>query len=437
MAIHFGRGYTNAYNQWVPGNGNGSAVIGGQWNPQTRPPPYAWGNPLSGATALTVVLSIKPDPAGNFYTVGMPGSVVVPYQGDWTGGYTGGYYYGALASQNGQYAGMATFMAGLAHGSQTNLWFRVIDYGPYDARTATTTNGPLLYDAWNRLVFRWRASDQAIEIWHNGVACPVTVVNGPTGNAPSQLTVGSNGGPIEIGAESDLDAVPVQGAYAEAAIWTAYLSDADAAAYGTGTLPPALSQTGIVRYTTLETDLPHWQSDFTNGDWTGTHCGSVTEVIGPHVYGAGESGDRTVNPHKTFLDQSYLPPFGGLPGGQAADSPVGYSVVPGPTETVATPTYLNPDAAALPIEWFELEEINGNCGQRSLTRRRIPQDYATLDAALQAAQYGDDIVIDHTYTGVSINTQKLYTKTFNAATPRMPPHQKRPLTSSRGLTSAR
>lgn len=95
------------------------------------------------------------------------------------------------------------------------------------------------------------------------------------------------------------------------------------------------------------------------------------------------------------------------------------------------------DQPSLPVEWFELEELNGNCGKRSNnTPLLVPSGYATLAAAFAAAQYGDDIIIDHTATTISISDQYLPEKTYDATTPRMPPTQKRPITMGRTLTQA-
>lgn len=430
MAIHFGSGITNQFNQWVPGNGNGSACVGGQWNPQNVPPPYAWGNPLSGATALSVAIAVKPDSAGSFYTVGMPAGWTVPYSGT----YSGDYFYGAICGQNGAYPGTASFFAALASGSQDNVMFRVINFGNYDALTAITTNRPLRYGQWNYFVFRWRASDQLITIWSQGVACPVTTVIGPTGIVPTQLTVSSAGGPIEIGAFSSNDTIPLQGAYARFGLWTSYLPDVDAVAYGGGALPSALSQNGLIRYVELNSDLPHWQSDPVSS-FAAFNCGSVVDLVTGHTYGAGESGDRTVIPHKTFNDEGTLAPFGGLPGGQPVDAgAAGYTVVPGPV--AASVTNIIEDQPSLPVEWFELEELNGNCGKRSGLVHLVPSQ-KTFSQAVIDAQYGDDIVIDHTYTGTVVSQRFLPEKSVGANTPRMPPHQKRLVTMSRGVTSAR
>jgi len=95
------------------------------------------------------------------------------------------------------------------------------------------------------------------------------------------------------------------------------------------------------------------------------------------------------------------------------------------------------DKPSLPVEWFEMEELNGNCGKRSgRPPLLIPSVYATWAAAAAAAQYGDDIVIDHTYTGTTVTDQFIPEKTFGPTTPRMPPTQKRPITMSRAITSA-
>lgn len=300
----------------------------------------------------------------------------------------------------------------------------------FNGRNAISQAGVLRAGEVNCLLFRWRASDNLIQ-------CQV---GNTVGNINVPLTLGgtgiprlgnntlANNAPLEMGAASGDDAFCVPGTYQQWAIWTTYASDADAALYGATGDPSRMSIAATARY------------------WVTLAQASITPIDPPGTYGSAQGVPspaighiRDVNTGVDYAATTATYNYGGGNFTQPCHGTFGGTVV---ADLAPPQVTMIPDAPSLPVEWFEAEELNGHCGQRHLVNGQpvkllVPSQYGELYLAMAAAQYGDDIVIDHTATIPAVDQRYFPQKTFNAATPRMSPHQKRPLTQSRARTSAR
>jgi len=366
MAVHLGAG------------GNCSITIGGQFNPQVFPIPNNWTNPTSGGTALTGVVSLKPDS---------------PLAGD-----TGIFHQNDNAFLFRRTSAVPGRLELAIIDQSTNFAFN-------DRRWQTVSSTALVPGVWNRLAFRWRvvAGVHTVSIMVNGVDFPVTLASSQGTVVAMTQTPGPNNGqpwPIEIGAESAADRQAVFGDYAEAALWGAYLPDADAVKYGQGYSPNLLMPTNRISYHKLLTTGAAWNTTFLDPSLAGSTLNEWTGVL----YGAGQPQ-----------------PFGGI-----------FQTFANATHpSVIYSTHMFSDIPSLPQRRFEPYELEGFPGRRSGVTLAVPSQM-TLSAAMTAAQYGDDIVLAAgTLTTGSFTPP---TKTATASTPRMPPRGQTPLTSGTPLT---
>jgi hypothetical protein len=262
------------------------------------------------------------------------------------------------------------------------LFFHLLDHlDNFDTWNATAV--PLLVGVPNRIMVRWRGSDHTVKMQigeQDAAVTPSSLPHAVTITAPDP------GGPIEIGAISNLDFLPVVACYAEVAIWTHFKSDADALKYGQGWAPSLLDTVGRVSYMTLlnrTTGLvDQWRSfTATLGEPTNTE-----DCAHPSVF--------------------YEPPSTG---------------------------HLVEDLPSLPVAGFDPYELEGHGGQRSGVVWQVPSAQApTLQVAMASAQYGDDILLDPSV--VVASTITIPAKAITTSTPRMPPTGRTALTGATSLT---
>jgi hypothetical protein len=392
MAIHFP----------YSADGNGAVVIEGAWN-YGGPETTSWASTLRAQPAFSIVFTLQADaplPTAGTWWPG-PGVTQVPLCQLWS-----------------QATGDHVFYIHYDTTSRRFVW--VLSDENYVMRTAVSQPDLLIAGVPQRFVWRWQASPERFSLQINGVECPLTLSGTPIAHLYDGLLNLPSSAGLELGAETASDAGPLPGIYQQWAVSTTYITDADAALYGERGNPGAMS-----------TAWRHWVT-LKYESFTTVHSENFWGVPSPYMALLGQDAAQ---PGLNYDTATHTYQYGGMPftmtgnGVFASNNPNAFRIVPDLTPPIA------PDAVMLPIEWFDLEELNGNCGHRGGIIR-VPQD-TDFRTAQFLAKYGDDIVIDHTYTGTLMADQWLPEKTFDATTPRMPPHQKRRITMGRALTSAR
>jgi hypothetical protein len=386
-------------------DGNGAVVVEGAWN-YGGPETGQWVPLLSGATALGIVFTLQADAplptVGTWYPG--PGVTRVPICQLWS-----------------QSTGDHVFYIHYDTTSRRLVW--ALNDENYLMRVAVSEPDLLIAGLPQRFVWRWRAVPERFSLQINGIERPLALSGTPIAHLYNQpLNFLSSAG-LELGAEAASDAGPLPGIYQQWAVTIQDMSDVDAASYGERGNPGAMPGTAWRHWVTLSDKA-----------LTTVHAENFWGVPAPYM---ALLGHDAYNTGFDYDAQTHTYAYGGanfvMPGNGvfATNNANAFRVVPDLTPPIV------PDAPSLPVEWFELEELNGNCGYRRPGGIiRVPQDM-DFRTAQSTAEYGDDIVIDHTYTGALASDHYLPEKTVTAATPRMPPHQKRRITMSRAITSAR
>ena len=209
---------------------------------------------LSGAAALTVLITLKP--ASSFGA-------------------------NRIVTQWGGSQGSQCFLIGAqSSGTSSAVGFVIQNAGSYKGRQ--TSGSTIAANTLVRLGFRWNASGNVMEIWKDGASQSVSTWIGDGSNA-SLLNSASS---VQVGYETAEAFALVDGDYSEFAIYTAYLSDDDMAAYGVGYSPDLLAQgaTSRVAYLPLRntTDLTDPWSGI-----TGTLTGGSSVDSSPLIMPAG------------------------------------------------------------------------------------------------------------------------------------------------------
>lgn len=127
----------------------------------------------------------------------------------------------------------------------------------------------------NRLVFRWRASDQLMAVTNNGSHASLT---GILGGSPASL--GGDTFAWQYGSQTSESKNAGAGAYAEAAVFRRFITDDEAVAYGKGVSPELLGSSSRLSYlklmrTTLLNDLWRGTTATLTGGTQADHPGMI------------------------------------------------------------------------------------------------------------------------------------------------------------------
>lgn len=212
---------------------------------------------IGGATELSVLLTVKP--AASF------GANRIITQ--WSSG----------ASDQ------AFLISAISAGSSSAVGFVVSGGEGIGTFRGRQTNSAIISGGTvGRLGCRWRASDGSTEIWQDGSSQSVStwIAN----NSPASISNSSSA--VQIAHETYEAFDGVDGDYSEVAIYTAYLSDDDMAAYGAGFSPDLLSQGAMNRVVYL----PLLNTSDLTDPWsgiTGTLTGGSNADHSPVIYPSG------------------------------------------------------------------------------------------------------------------------------------------------------
>lgn len=401
---------------------NTAVTLGGEANGSPWPADRPWTPSFAGATELTIAFTIKPDE---------------PYTS-----YLNGAHLCQLTN------GGQTVFAIRGYGDGHLVWTTLTPDGN-DGVHATTAGSVMRADRINRLVFRYRATGNTFTIMNNGVDAPVTLT-GFGGNPPATIaTIGSVGMqlsancPLELGGASALDEDCVNGIYQQWAIWSRYLADAEAVDYGTYGDPARIASTSGKHWVTLAVGSvspidpvgmygPSAQIGHLIDGWSGFHYGQ--ELVN-YDYGSGPFLQPHTGAFFVFTEVPDLPSLVTEPESQVLSTNPwrlvgGAWVQVPPTPEVVGAWTVNPNLMRAQ-RGFDGWEMTGELGRRGATLA-VPGSY-TLQQAISAAQYGDDIVISGTVSvgnGLSIPNNK----TVDASTLRVPPDGRTPLTVATPIT---
>jgi hypothetical protein len=171
---------------------------------------------IDGLTAITVAFTIKP-------TVSLANN--------------------RLVHKWGNAANAPAFLAQVI--DTDNILFVVNNGAGTALRGDKTTDHPLAIGTLSRVVCRWRASDQEVNIWVNGAARTDTAVFNNTVSA-----LGTTTASVQVGYESAEGVNPQSGDYSEFVIWNRYLTDDEVIQYGKG-FSANFMRTGGILYAPL------------------------------------------------------------------------------------------------------------------------------------------------------------------------------------------
>lgn len=405
MAVYFD-GIDGNHNVTLDGAFNAGGPIGaGTWTPL-----------FAGATRFGFVFTIQPD--------SIAGS-------------------GRLSQVNN--GGVSAFHLYNANGQ---LVFLVFDQAQH-FRRFTTTGPALTAGIVNRVTCRWQASPELMKIDVNGHDVTGTL----DGTAITAL-IGSalaNNAPLELGSASGVDLPCVPGIYQQWAIWNQYPSDADTAIYAATGDPAQMSIAPNTLYWVTLAQNSIVPVDIPSGSPTSTYATGHVRDARTGIDYAATTGTYNMG------GGNYVWPIRGvfgLPGGSGNGAAIVAdlgAVIPGPMiilpwalvggvwQQVAAPVapvwYQDPSLPILPQRALEeWEQVGGaELGLRGQVRA-VPSAYASVQAAWDAAAPGDDIVIDHTATGLQGGLHAPVDKVIGPTTLRVPPGGRTRLSGATPLT---
>jgi hypothetical protein len=150
-----------------------------------------------------------------------------------------------------------------------------------------------------RCVFRWRASDQAMQIWVNGVSKTTTAFADAGGGAPSSIN--NSTAAVTVGKDSPGDVDGWDADYSEFALHSAYMPDDYCIAYGKGYSPKFYRRNGILY-------APFINTNTLRDQWGG--------LTGTNTAGTAAAHPRVIYPTHPWIGHNAT---GAAPGGfQAA-----------------------------------------------------------------------------------------------------------------------
>lgn len=402
----------------TPPGGNNSINLGGVHNAQTFPV-AAWGNPLGGLTAFSGGITLLPH-ATQADTINPTTSTR--------------HIFSCRMEQQFQSAFNLNRVAGAAGATAWRLELRISNGSAY--RIIQTVQPVLVANQLARIAWRWRNTDQAMQLWLGGVPVATTVTLVTTIPAMTADPVA----PIEIGALSNMDQPPVKGAYSEAFLMGTYLPDADMTLYTTGfSVTLFATTTNRIRYYTLATAGPPFSADShvigangtTHGHITCEWTGFVGTVWSPSEYhDEPHPAIMTVAPKTATLGDTLTASEGvgtasiaatvapTLTDALASSETVAAAVIPSPYPAGYVRQMIE-DGPSLPVEQFEMAEREDKLGRRS-GQVILVSTPAEMTQALLDIQPGGDIVLNQA-TPIPSGTWNLTTKAVTDATPRMPP----------------